>query len=172
MRGARPVRRAGQGDGPAERPVPRPGSTLLPARGGERPHLTLVCDLATLRLEPGSPLAELNWGPLVTGQTARRIAEDAVVTPVLVDGRGDVLHVGRRARTLTRRQRKALDLRDRHCQTPGCDISADECEPHHKRRHADGGTSDLPNTRLHCRFHHPRQHPENERYRRRPSPEG
>jgi hypothetical protein len=27
LRGARPVRKAGQGDGPAETPVPRPGST-------------------------------------------------------------------------------------------------------------------------------------------------
>jgi hypothetical protein len=33
LRGARPVRRAGQGDGPAERPVPRPGSTPTARKG-------------------------------------------------------------------------------------------------------------------------------------------
>ena len=33
----------------------------------------LVAELSTLRLEPGSRLAELDWGPLVSGETARRI---------------------------------------------------------------------------------------------------
>ena len=55
----------------------------LPERGGEKPHLMLVASVETLRLEPGSPMARLDWGPLVTGQTARRIAEDASVIPVL-----------------------------------------------------------------------------------------
>jgi hypothetical protein len=32
----------------------------LPERGGERPHLNLVAQLETLRLERGSPLAELD----------------------------------------------------------------------------------------------------------------
>src|SRR5215469_2762543 len=35
----------------------------LPERGGEKPHLMLVSDLATLRLEPGSRMASLDWGP-------------------------------------------------------------------------------------------------------------
>src|SRR5262249_44813621 len=35
----------------------------LPTRGGERPHLSLVATLETLRLEPGSPMARLDWGP-------------------------------------------------------------------------------------------------------------
>ena len=91
-----------------------------------------------------------------------------MVTPVLVDGRGDVLHVGRRARTLTRRQRKALNLRDRHCQWPGCDRSAELCVPHHLRHWVDGGSSDLPNTALYCEVHHAMLHPENDRYRRAP----
>src|SRR5215472_17149009 len=41
----------------------------LPERGGEKPHLMLVASVETLRLEPGSRMAQLDWGPLVTGQT-------------------------------------------------------------------------------------------------------
>src|SRR2546430_2423140 len=101
-----------------------PRSTLFPYTTLFRSVL-LKADLATLRLEPGSPLAELDWGQLVTGETARRIACDAQLTPVLTDSRGNVLHVGRSRRFPTVRQRKALNLRDRHCQAPGCTLPAE-----------------------------------------------
>ena len=142
-------------------------SGTLPTRGGERPHLTLVAEVSTLRLEPGSPMARLDWGPLVTGETARRIAEDAEIRPVLVNERGDVLYVGRRSRVVTRRQRAALNVRDGHCQTAGCDVPPDECEPHHGRHFVDGGPTDLPNLSLRCTVHHARLHPENARFRGR-----
>jgi hypothetical protein len=34
----------------------------LPERGGEKPHLALVASVETLRLEPGSPMAQLDRG--------------------------------------------------------------------------------------------------------------
>jgi hypothetical protein len=142
----------------------------LPELGGEKPHLTLVAELSTLRLEPGSPLAKLDWGPLVTGETARRIAEDAVITPVLVNAQRDILHVGRRSRFVTTRQRRALNVRDGHCQAPGCDLPADQCTPHHVRHRADDGPTDLPNLRLYCDVHHRRLHPENARFRKSRAP--
>jgi hypothetical protein len=147
----------------------------LPERGGEKPHLTLVADLATLRLEPGSRLAQLDWGSLVTGQTARRIAEDASITPVLVDGAGNVLQVGRRSRAVPAPVRRALNLRDQRCQGPGCTMPPELCSPHHKRHWADGGSSDLPNLTLYCDHHHGKRHPENARFRTpttRASPSG
>ena len=138
---------------------------VLPERGGEKPHLMLVADLATLRLEPGSRLAQLDWGPLVTGHTARRIADDAAVTPVLVDGAGNVLHVGRRSRVVPAAVRRALNLRDQHCQEPGCTMPAELCTPHHERHVADDGRSILPNLKLYCEVHHAMRHPENARFR-------
>lgn len=137
----------------------------LPEQGGERPHLMLLAELSTLRLEPGSRLAELNWGPLVTGETARRIGCDAAITPVIVDSNGDVLHVGRSSRSVSPRLRKALNLRDRRCQWSGCSMPPQRCEPHHIRHLADGGRTVLPNLRLYCRAHHRLLHPENARYR-------
>ena len=138
----------------------------LPSRGGQKPHLTLVSDLATLRLEPGSPLAELDWGPLVTGHSARRIACDAVITPVLTDEKGKVLHVGKASRALPTWMRKAVNLRDRHCQEPGCWVPAEQCQPHHRRHVADGGRTELSNLELLCARHHRDKHPENDRFRR------
>src|SRR5215467_5746290 len=138
----------------------------LPERGGEKPHLMLVASVETLRLEPGSRMAQLDWGPLVTGQTARRIAEDASVSPVLVDGDGKVLHVGRRSRTVPASVRRALNLRDQHCQGPGCTMSPELCSPHHDPHWVDGGDHELPVLRLYCDYHHGKRHPENARFRR------
>src|SRR2546429_4336851 len=81
----------------------------LPERGGEKPHLVVVAELATLRLEPGSRLAELDWGALVSGETARRIGCDAAITPVLVDEGGRILHLGRRTRSVSPRLRRELN---------------------------------------------------------------
>ncbi|MDQ6773173.1 MAG: HNH endonuclease [Candidatus Dormibacteraeota bacterium] len=138
----------------------------LPERGGEKPHLTVVAQLSTLRLEPGSALAELDWGALVTGDSARRIGCDASVTPVLVGPAGDVVHVGRRSRSTPTRLRRAVNLRDRACQSPGCEVPAQYCQPHHRRHWADGGLTDLDNLSLYCDRHHRLLHPENDRHRR------
>ncbi len=139
----------------------------LPERGGEKPHLAVVAELATLRLEPGSRLAELDWGPLVTGETARRIGCDASTTPVLVGADGEILHVGRRSRSVPAPVRRALNLRDRHCQGPGCRVPPELCAPHHLRHWVDGGPDELSNLRLFCDHHHSLRHPENARFRRR-----
>ena len=138
----------------------------LPERGGERPQMMVVADLATLRLEPGSQLAQMDWGPLVSGETARRIGCDTSVTPVLVDANGEILHVGRRSRTVPAPTRRALNLRDRHCQWAGCRMPASTCTPHHAWHWADGGGHELDNLSIWCDRHHALLHPENARFRR------
>jgi hypothetical protein len=51
--------------------------------------------------------------------------------------------------------RRAVILRDRHCQWPGgCDRPASQCEPHHLRPRADGGETSVENLRLYCLVHH------------------
>jgi hypothetical protein len=51
--------------------------------------------------------------------------------------------------------RRAVMLRDRHCQWPGgCDRPASQCEPHHRRPRAEGGDTSLENLDLYCRVHH------------------
>jgi hypothetical protein len=53
-------------------------------RGGVRPHLSVIIDLATLRAQPGHPMAELGWVGPVTARQARLIACDAVVSRVVM----------------------------------------------------------------------------------------
>jgi hypothetical protein len=51
--------------------------------------------------------------------------------------------------------RRAVILRDRHCQWPGgCDRPAGQCEPHHLVPRSEGGETSLRNLRLYCLAHH------------------
>lgn len=60
-------------------------SSTLPESGGERPHLTVVVDLATLRRESTVPAEFLSLVP-IGREAARRIACDAIVTRVSTAG--------------------------------------------------------------------------------------
>jgi hypothetical protein len=126
----------------------------LPASGGARPHLAMTADLATLRLVPGSQAAELDWGLPVAGESARRIACDAEITPIVLDAAGDPMHVGRSRRTTPPRLRKALNVRDRHCIVRGCEMPPQFCDAHHLRSWLDGGETNLEGLVLICRTHH------------------
>jgi hypothetical protein len=100
----------------------------LPQRGCQRPHLTLIAQAATLKTEPGAPAAELESGQPVPGEMARRIVASplcggpfhASVTRLQVGAGSEILSVGRATRVVPAALRKALMLRDRECQFPGC----------------------------------------------------
>ena len=69
-----------------------------------------------------------------------------------------VLNLGRARRLFTGAVRRALILRDGGCAFPGCDRPHRWCDGHHLRAWADGGTTDLDNGVLLCRFHHRQIH--------------
>src|SRR6266852_4467328 len=48
----------------------------LPEVGGQKPHLAVSVDMATLSKEPGSMAAELEWSQPIPAETARRLACD------------------------------------------------------------------------------------------------
>jgi hypothetical protein len=51
--------------------------------------------------------------------------------------------------------RRAVSLRDTHCQWPGgCDRPASQCEPHHIVPRAEGGETSLANLKNLCLAHH------------------
>jgi len=60
-------------------------SGQLPEAGGQKPHVAVTVDLATLSNEPGSMAAELEWSLPIPAETARRLACDAAITPI-IDG--------------------------------------------------------------------------------------
>jgi uncharacterized protein DUF222/HNH endonuclease len=126
----------------------------LPEVAGQKPHLVVNVDMATLRKEPGSMAAELEWSLPIPAETARRLACDSAITPI-IDGRAD--HTGRVPAGATRR---ALVARDRGCRISSCDRPPAWSEPHHIEHWADGGAKTLDNLVLLCRRHHRRVHEE------------
>jgi hypothetical protein len=118
------------------------------------PAAGLTARIHTLATVPGEACGELGWTGPVTIETARRIACDPAVTRLLLGPDGQPLEAGRTRRLVTRHQRVALDQRDGGCIYPGCDRSPVWCDAHHVRHWVDGGTTDLDNLCLLCRFHH------------------
>ena len=108
-------------------------------------HLTVVTGAATLQGEPGGSAPD--WGGVISGETTRRVACDATITPVTVGPPGQVLDVGRRTRTVTAPLWAALVVRDRHCAFPGCDTPTSRCDAHRIKHWADGGPTALTNHR-------------------------
>ncbi len=64
------------------------------------------------------------------------------------------LDIGRSTRTVPAHLYKAVILRDKHCQFPGCTQPPSVCEVHHLIPWAKGGPTSLGNLRMFCRFHH------------------
>jgi hypothetical protein len=65
-----------------------------------------------------------------------------------------VLYVGRSKRTVNRRQRVALDVRDGGCAFPDCRVNPSRCDAHHVHHWERGGPTDLDNLVLLCTAHH------------------
>lgn len=93
-------------------------------------------------------------GTLLAPETARRVACDAGVVPVVLGKDRQVLDLGRRFRLFTSAQHRALWLRDGGCTFPDCTVPASWCDGHHLRHWADGGPTDLRNAALLCGRHH------------------
>ena len=121
--------------------------------GGERPHITVLCDLASLEERAGR-ICEVGHMGSIYPETARRLACDAGVARVIVGPDSQPLDAGRRVRTAPPAQRRALVARDRHCRFPSCDRPAPWCDVHHVVHWADGGHTSVDNQLLLCRSHH------------------
>jgi hypothetical protein len=94
----------------------------------------------------------LNNGPPIGTETARRLACDARLRP-LVHRDGQPLNLGRSQRVANRSQRRALRFRDGPgCAFPGC--QARHVDAHHVRWWEHGGPTDIDNLCLLCRHHH------------------
>ena len=97
-------------------------------------------------------------GTAIASDTARRLACDAGIIPVVLGTHGEILDLGRQSRLFTYAQTKALWLRDGGCTYPGCDVPPFWCDGHHLVHWADGGASDLLNAALLCGPHHDMVH--------------
>ena len=64
-----------------------------------------------------------------------------------------VIEVSRRARFFTGGIRRAIEVRDRHCQHPGCHVPAERCQVDHTIEYTDGGETIQDNGELLCPTH-------------------
>ena len=119
---------------------------------------TVVVTMTLETLTGGLAAATLDTGDRIAAHTARRLACEAGIVPVVLGGRREVLDVGRRKRLFTRAQRVALATRDRGCTAVGCRTAAWFCHAHHDQPWATGGATDLANGRLLCPTHHRTAH--------------
>ncbi|MEC9052225.1 MAG: DUF222 domain-containing protein [Actinomycetota bacterium] len=119
---------------------------------------TVVVTMTLETLAGGLAAATLDTGDRIAAHTARRLACEAGIIPVVLSGSREVLDVGRRKRLFTRAQRIALATRDKGCTAVGCHTAAWFCHAHHDQPWATGGTTDLTNGRLLCPTHHRTAH--------------
>jgi hypothetical protein len=97
--------------------------------------------------------AELEWGPPIHRETARRLACHARVQVVEEDESGNVVSVGTIRRNPPAWMVRLIRQRDKGCTFPGCGSRAFTVV-HHLEFWSQGGETTLENTTLQCAFHH------------------
>jgi hypothetical protein len=124
----------------------------LPETGGEPSQLSATVGYDPLTRALG--IATTDNGERLSAETARRLACDARILPVILGGTGQILDVGRSRRLATGSLRRALAIRDRGCAFPDCDRPPRWTDAHHITSWTAGGTTALDNLVLLCRRHH------------------
>jgi hypothetical protein len=128
----------------------------LPDNGGLPPQLNVTVDFDALAREVA--VGQSDAGACLAPSVVRRLACDAQVLPVVLDGVGVPIDIGRARRTYTGAARSAVVLRDGGCAFPGCDRPSRWTEIHHITFWANGGPTDRDNGVALCSFHHRRIH--------------
>ena len=91
--------------------------------GGDRQQIVVHVDSETLK-HSHAGRCELEHGPSIAAETARRLSCDASVVRIVENEKGEPLDVGRKTRTIPPAIRRALNARDKGCRFPGCSSSA------------------------------------------------
>ena len=143
---------------PSSSPCPRPARAEIVVHidyellaGGVRE--SALGDPRTCRTLNGSEL---------TVETIRRLACEAEIIPLVLDGKSVPLDVGKSKRLATAYQRRALAAVHETCAIDGCSVKFSHCEPHHidywVNAITGGGATDLNNLVPLCSRHHHAAH--------------
>jgi hypothetical protein len=124
-------------------------------------------DVGVLSGEQPEGLCQLEAGPAISAEVARRLGCDAQLLTI-TERDGLPVDVGREKRVVSTRLRRALQVRDRGCRFPGCGVPAQRTHAHHLHHWASGGATELSNLISLCHFHHRRLHDGAYRIRREP----
>ena len=120
--------------------------------GGDRYEIVVHVDRDVLTHDEEGR-CEVENGPWIDAETARRLACDASIVRMLDGADGEPLNVGRRTRSISPALRRALQARDRGCRFHGCTYRR-FVDGHHVKHWAEGGETSLANLVSLCRRHH------------------
>jgi hypothetical protein len=124
-----------------------------------RAEIVVQVDLETLKsgLHAGGT-CRTALGADLPVETVRRLACEAEILPVVLDGRSVPIDVGRSKRLATIHQRRALEAIHPTCAIPDCEVIFDHCNVHHIDYWENGGATDLNNMVPLCSRHHHAAH--------------
>jgi hypothetical protein len=124
-----------------------------PRPAAERHQVIVHADIEALAGDDAQAGCRLADGPPICAESARRLACDASLLPILHGPRG-ALDVGRKTRAIPPSMRRALEDRDEgRCRFPGCENHR-WVDAHHIVHWARGGETKLDNLVLLCGHHH------------------
>jgi len=129
------------------------GQGLGSRERGEPFQVVLHVDREVLSGTSEDGRCDLENGPGVSAETARRIACDAPVLLLKHGSAGSDLEIGRKTRKISSRLWRVLLERDRHCRFPGCNRTG-RLQAHHIQHWAQGGETKPSNLLTLCRGHH------------------
>lgn len=136
----------------------------------QRPLVTIVMNHPTV-----PDICELahNLRPVEPDEVRRLFdAHDVDVEVVEFDSQGRAVGVSPRRRVFRGRLRRAIEVRDRHCQLhPECRRPADDCDIDHTIEYEDGGLTTQDNGRVACGHHNRGKHLDKRRRQGRPPPD-
>jgi hypothetical protein len=114
---------------------------------GSRPNVTVIVNGENGNTTTSSGTVLPRW-------VRDAMCFDATFTAVFLSGKGVPFDVGTPISGIPMRNRRAVLARDRHCRYPGCEHPPRWCDIHHLQPREHGGTHELGNLALLCRFHH------------------
>lgn len=125
---------------------------VLESPGSDRQQIVVHVAAETLRTRAAG-CCEVEHGPSIPAESARRLSCDASVVTLIEEEDGEPLNVGRKTRLISAPLRRLLTARDKGCRFPGC-CNARYIDMHHIKHWSNGGETRPSNLVSLCRFHH------------------
>ena len=125
-------------------------AATAPADGQRpRPLITVVVSAGELF----GPIRETFNGLVLNRLEVAKLLFQADFERIVFSPTGQPVNITSPQRFFTGGWRRAVEIRDRHCQHPTCDVPAEYCHVDHITEHSDGGTTSIDNGRLLCPRH-------------------
>lgn len=130
----------------------------LPETGHAKSSINLVVHVMEEHLRNGVGAATIPTGARISIDEVRRLACEATILPLVMNGASLPLDLGQGSRLFSKAQSVALSAMHEECAAEGCTRPFAWCELHHKIPWSQGGPTDLENAAPLCGFHHRRVH--------------